>query len=66
MQDKSEPADNKGGLFVTFAFLRQQEFVQTQSRLLFREGRAKGTGVVTKLNPEAPAPQRRTRKPTNY
>ena len=65
MQVKSEPDNNQGDLVVTFAFLRQQEFVQKQSRLLFREGRVKGTGVVTKLNPEAPAPQRRTRKPTN-
>ena len=65
LQEKHEPLDKHGELVVTFAFLRQQEFVQKHSRLLFREGRVKGTGVVTKLNPGAPAPQTRTRKPTN-
>ena len=65
LQEKHEPLDKHGDLVVTFAFLRQQEFVQKHSRLLFREGRVKGTGVVTKLNPGAPAPQTRTRKLTN-
>lgn len=63
LQEKHEPLDKHGTLVVTFAFMRQQEFVQKHSRLLFREGRVKGTGIVTKMNPGASAPQTRTRKP---
>lgn len=40
---------------VTFVFLRQPEFIEVGSRLLFREGRTKGIGEVTAVGVEPPS-----------
>jgi GTPase len=36
---------------VVFRFIKQPEFIRIGARLLFREGRSKGMGEVTKILP---------------
>ena len=46
---------------VTFEWNHRPEFMKMGSRVIFREGRTKGVGVVREVNPDVP----RT-PPTNY
>jgi GTPase len=39
---------------VEFRFIRNPEFIRTGSRILFREGRTKGIGLVTMTDPFEP------------
>jgi GTPase len=36
---------------VEFRFIRNPEFIRVGTRILFREGRTKGIGLVTKIEP---------------
>ncbi|KAF2068881.1 hypothetical protein CYY_009797 [Polysphondylium violaceum] len=42
---------------VKFRYLMRPEFLTVGSRFIFREGRAKGTGIITKLLPFVPEPK---------
>ena len=48
---------------VRFQFLRHPEFLKVESRVLFREGRTKGIGQITKLIPEKETRDERSSSP---
>jgi len=45
-----------------FRFIKNPEFIKTGARMVFREGRTKAVGNIMKVFPDAPAPNRGTKR----
>ena len=54
IQPISKMSMNNDHAEVVFRFIRYPEYVKPGSRLLFREGRTKGMGTVTEIEPYEP------------